>query len=58
MVEWYDRYYNHKDFSEEHPEMLKYFEMKKKVKTQLKQLQQKQLENAELLKKIEEECLA
>jgi len=57
MVEWYNRYYNHQDFSEEHPEMIRYFEIKKKVKEQMKKLKQIYKENDELLKKAEDEVI-
>jgi len=41
MVAWYSRYRDHKDFSEEHPEMIKYFKMTNKVSEKMGRLQEK-----------------
>ena len=41
MTAWKNRYRNHKDFSKKHPEMVKYFKMKKEVKEKMRRLQSK-----------------
>ena len=49
MMAWYSRYRDHPDFSGEHPEMIKYEKMKKKVQDKMARLQGKYFRHVELL---------
>jgi len=55
MTMWYKRFSQHKDFSENHPEVQKYFEMKSQFDEKLAKLQTKYNSCINDLKRAEED---
>ena len=54
MAVWHNRYCHHKDFSDDHPEVKKYFKMKSDLDQKMNRFKSKYCHHNEILKKYRE----